>query len=141
MTKRLGTILLAAGLLALPSGAAATGGITPEEIFQSTIDWRVIPGTWEVLPQDNPLAEPKAKNLAAEPRAIMTLRQDGTCRVINKTYRAGSDGLWTHDGHRMFVKFPDGSRVDYFVYGIRGDFMITRSPHPGGRDELWARVK
>ncbi len=141
MTNRFGTILLTAALIAIPTWTAATGGITPEEVFQPTIDWGGIPGTWEILPQDDPLAEPNARNLSTEPRAIMTLREDGTCRVINKDHRAGSDGLWTHEGHKMFVTFPDGSRVDYFVYGIRGDFMITRSPYPDGRDELWARVR
>ena len=70
----------------------------------------------------------------------MTLRKDGTCR-LNKKHPAGSDALWTHDDRKIFVTFSDDSRADFFVYGIRGDFMITRSPPQLGKDELWARVK
>jgi hypothetical protein len=141
MIHRNGLPLLAALLLAVPSLGSAAGGITPEEIFQRIIDWGLVIGTWEVLPEDNPLAEAKAKDSNTKPRSIMTLRKDGTCRVINKRYPAGSDGLWTHEDHKMFVTFQDGSRFDFFVYGIRRDFMITRSPLPTGEDELWARVK
>ena len=141
MVHRIAVLFFIVLLLTVSRGSSTAGGISPEAIFQPVIDWKLVFGTWEVLPEDNPLGEAKAKELSTKPRSIMTLRKDGTCRVINKSHPAGSDALWTHDDHKIFVKFSEESRTDFFVYGIRGDFMITRSPPQLGKDELWARVK
>jgi len=119
---------------------AKAGGIAPEQIFQPTIDWQNAIGTWEVLPEDNPLSEKNRVGEANPHRVIMTLRKDGTCRVFDKARPLGSDGLWTFEDHEMAISFPPGARVDFFVYGIKGDFMVTRSPSKGGKDQLWSKV-
>lgn len=133
-------LLLLLSFATANSNPAYAGGIAPEQIFQASIDWGKIIGTWEVLPEDNPLSE-KTRTGGADPhRSIMTLRKDGTCRVFDKVRTLGSDGLWTFEDHEMAISFPAGLRIDFFVYGIRGDFMITRSPAKGGKDQLWSRV-
>ncbi|MEJ2717090.1 MAG: hypothetical protein P8182_08110 [Deltaproteobacteria bacterium] len=142
MRKAVQFLFIAVLLAALvPHFATAGGGITPEQIYQPKIDWKLLIGTWEVLPDDNPLSEKAKHSPQPKFRVIMTLRKDGTCRIFNKKHRAGSDGLWTFEDHKMFIKFPDGSVSDYYVYGLKKGFMITRSPAKGGRDQLWSRVK
>lgn len=120
---------------------AQHGGITPEQIYQREIEWAQLIGTWEVLPEENPLAENSKSNPNPSHRTLMTLRKDGTCRVFNKDHPTGSDGMWTFENHEMFITFPNGSPMEYFVYGVKRDFMITRSPIKDGRDQLWSRVK
>ncbi len=128
-------------ILLLPQSLTADGGITPEQIYQAAIDWNKLIGTWEVLP-DNHLLEEKAKNNArTSDRMLMTLRKDGTCRVFNKEYPLGSDGRWKSDDHQMLITFPDGRKLDLFIYGIKGDFMVALSPIKKGKDLLWSRVK
>jgi len=138
------TIFLPVILIVLAASATAglrEGGVTPEQIYQPTLDGQSLIGTWEVLPDDNPLAE-KDSNAAKLPhRTIITLRKDGTCRVFDRDRPQGSDGLWTSEGHQMFISFPGGEQLEYFIYGVRGDFMITRSPIKDGKDQLWSRVK
>ena len=132
-------IILLAALV--PQFATAGGGITPEQIYQPKIDWQLLIGTWEVLPDENPLSETAKNDPKPKFRVIMALRKDGTCRIFTRNHRAGSDGLWTFEDHKMFIKLPDGSVNDYYVYGVKQDFMMTRSPENGGRDQLWSRVK
>ena len=125
----------------------AGGGMTPEQIFQKTIHWDDVVGTWEVLPEDNPLAEKRNNGPVAGHRTMMALRKDGTCRLFSKDFPAGADGMWYVDDkdkdkdHIMFIRFPNSTLVDYYVYGVKGDFMVTRSPVRNGRDQLWSRVK
>jgi hypothetical protein len=105
------------------------------------IVWDFLMGTWEVLSEETPLAENAEKNGKASPRTLMTLRKDGTCRVFNKDHPSGSDGLWSLEGHHMYISFPNSTVAEYFVYGVKGDFMVTRSPIKDGHDQLWSRVK
>jgi hypothetical protein len=119
----------------------AGGGITPEQIFLQVIDWQQVVGTWEILPEDSPLHEKNEGSTKPAVRTLMTLRKDGTCRIFNKEFPAGSDALWTFDDHQMFVTFPNGKRQEFYVYGVRSDFMVTRSPIKQGIDQLWSRVK
>jgi len=119
----------------------AEGGITPEQIYQQGIDWNKLIGTWEVLPDDHPLNEKVKNNRRPTDRMLMTLRKDGTCRVFSKEYPLGSDGVWKSDDHQMLITFPNGSTLDLFVYGIKGDFMMASSPIKNGKDLLWSRVK
>ncbi len=134
-------IILFAMVVVVPRILSAEGGITPEQIFQQGIDWDKLIGTWEVLPNDNPLDEKVKNNRRQADRMLMTLRKDGTCRVFNKDYPLGSDGLWKSDDHRMIITFPNGRTLDLFVYGIKGDFMMALSPIKNGKDLLWSRVK
>jgi len=140
MTVRLYLLLLLIFAAINTQAPAKAGGIAPEQIFQPSIDWQKIIGTWEVLPEDNPLSEQNRVGGTGPHRVIMTLRKDGTCRVFDKARPLGSDGMWIFEDHEMSITFPTGARVDYFVYGIKGDFMITRSPARGGKDQLWSRV-
>jgi len=117
-----------------------SGGITPEQIFQNTIDWQSLISTWEALPNEHPLGEREPGNSKPPARVLMTLRKDGTCRIFNQEHPLGSDGLWILEGHEMFISLPGGSKMEFFVYGIKGGFMVTRSPIQGGQDQLWARV-
>jgi hypothetical protein len=128
------------GLIAFLTSNACSDGLVPEKIFQNVIDWNEAVGIWEILPEDNPLAESRTEIKQAE-RALMTLRKDGTCRVIDKESPTGADGLWAHDDHGFQITFRQGTRKDFFVYGIKWDFMITRSPAKDGTDQLWSRVK
>jgi hypothetical protein len=128
-------------LTIFPQAGAADGGITPEKIYQHSIDWKTVVGTWEVLPEEDPLDENNKIRSSASSRTLMTLRKDGTCRIFNKEHPMGSDGLWTFERHEMFVTFSTGSRVEFYVYGVKGDFMVTRSPIKEGRNQLWSRVK
>jgi hypothetical protein len=116
-------------------------GISPEQIYQPAVDWSMVVGTWEILPDDNPLSENHERGPQPKVRTIMTLRKDGTCRMFDKKHPAGADSLWTYEHHEMFIRFPDGSSVGLFVYGVRGDYMVTRSPIKAGKDQLWSRVK
>lgn len=137
-------VLLPVVMIALAAGAAAglrERGITPEQIYQPALDGQSLIGTWEVLPDDNPLAEKENSAGSLPHRTIITLRKDGTCRVFDRDRPQGSDGLWTSEGHQMFISFPGGDQLEYFVYGVRGDFMVTRSPIKDGKDQLWSRVK
>jgi len=129
----------------------AGGGMTPEQIFQQTIDWDQVVGTWEVLPDDNPLAEKRNNGSVSNHRTMMALRKDGTCRIFNKDFPAGADAMWhipdkdrdknRDKDHTMSIRFPNSTLVDFYVYGVKGDFMITRSPVRNGKDQLWSRVK
>jgi hypothetical protein len=119
---------------------SGAGGITPEQIFQHTIDWQSLIATWEALPDEHPLGEKEPGNSKSTARVLMTLRKDGTCRVFNQAHPMGSDGLWTLDGHQMFLSLAGDSKIEFFVYGVKGGFMVTRSPFEGGRDQLWARI-
>ncbi len=141
MRSRLHLLFFILALFAFHSTASGSGGITPEQIFQNSIDWQSLIATWEALPEEHPLGERDPGNSKSPARVLMTLRKDGTCRVFNQEHPMGSDGLWTFEGHEMFMSLPGGSKMELFVYGIKGDFMVTRSPIQGGRDQLWARVK
>lgn len=118
-----------------------SGGITPEEIYQQNLDLRSLLGTWEKLPEVNPLAEKSVKNPDLEFRTLLTLRKDGTCRVFDGSNVSGTDGTWKSDNHNVFVDLPGNIRIEFFVYGVKGDFMVTRSPLENGLDQLWSRVK
>ncbi len=135
------SLILVLFLAAFPPVSLGAGGITPEQIYQPAIDWDKLIGTWEVLPDDHPLDEKVKNSRRPNDRTLMTLRKDGTCRVFNKDYPLGSDGLWTSEDHRMIITFPNGGKLDLFIYGIRGDFMIALSPIKNGKDLLWSRVK
>jgi hypothetical protein len=121
--------------------AIGAGGIAPEQIFQAVIDFQSLMGTWEVLPEEHPLEETGRASVNSSVRTLMALRKDGTCRIFNKEHPTGSDGLWTFDDHEMSITFKNGSQVGYYVYGIKGDFMVTRTPVKKGKDQLWSRVK
>ena len=137
------TSLLAALMISLAwvPGVRAGAGMTPEQIYDPGLKWKRLIGTWEILPDDNPLGEKRNKTNKRGHRMLMTLRKDGTCRIFNADYPDGSDGLWTFEAHKMFITLPDASRLEFYVYGVKGDFMITRSPVKNGRDQLWSRVK
>lgn len=125
---------------AILQGFCFAEGIAPERIFRhGQIDWEGLLGTWEVLPDENPLLE-KGKTSDIQ-RTLMTLRKDGTCRIFNNEFPIGTDGLWTLDDQIMFIAFKDGFKSDYFIYGIKNGFMITRSPVKGGKDQLWSKIK
>jgi hypothetical protein len=121
--------------------ARGAGGIAPEQIFQAVINLQSLIGTWEVLPEEHPLEETGRANANSSIRTLMALRKDGTCRIFNKEHPTGSDGLWTFDDHKMSITFKNGLHVGYYVYGIKGDFMVTRTPVNKGKDQLWSRVK
>lgn len=141
MKTCMATLLLFTSCIAGPASVYSVGGITPEQIYQQAVDWQAVIGTWEVLPEDNPLAERGKQSSAPSSRTLMTLRKDGTCRVFSQDHPMGSDGLWTFESHEMHIRLPDGGKADFFVYGVRGDFMVTRSPIRDGKDQLWSRVK
>ena len=119
----------------------SSGGITPEQIFQASLDWQSVIGTWEKLPDENPLAEIQNSVKAPAFRSLITLRKDGTCRIFNESYPGGADGVWSSDDHRIFVTLPGKAKIDMYVYGVKGDFMMTRTPEKNGLDQLWSRVK
>ena len=119
----------------------SSGGITPEQIFQPNLDWQTVIGTWEKLPEENPLAEKQNSVKTPAFRSLITLRKDGTCRIFNESYPAGADGVWSSDDHRIFVTIPGKAKIDMYVYGVKGDFMMTRTQEKNGMDQLWSRVK
>ena len=140
--KSLWSLLLVLVLTTLGVYSAwAAGGITPEQIYQARINWDKVVGTWEALPDDDPLAENGKNGGRQSQPTLMTLRKDGTCRVLSKEHPLGSNGLWTSNDHGMFIIFPDKTRIELYVYGLKGDFMITQSPPRKGKDQLWGRVK
>ena len=119
----------------------AYSGITPEQIFQPTIQLDSLIGTWEVLPEDSPLAESESPELRSEHRTMLALRKDGTCRIFDPDHTNGADGMWTFEEHEIFITLPSGPKIVFYIYGIKGDFMITRSSIRDGKDQLWSRVK
>lgn len=131
--------VLASLVIAVP--CRGDGGITPEQIYQPSIDWKTLIGTWEVLPDDNPLSEKPASVKPRTRRALISLRQDGTCRIFNDRHPAGSDGMWTFQDHKVFIRFPNADKLEYYVYGIKGDFMVTRSNGTEAKHLLWSRVR
>jgi hypothetical protein len=132
--------LLSMCLIAMGHFAQASG-ITPEQIYQASVDWNAVIGTWEILPEDSPLFEKEKQLPKATQRTLMTLRKDGTCRVFNKEYPLGADGIWTPKEHEMSLTFGTGGRLDLYVYGVKGDFMITQSQGGSEKEQLWSRVK
>jgi hypothetical protein len=120
---------------------AVSQGIAPEQIYQPALDHDALLGPWEALPEDNPLAERKKGGPVLAPRMMMTLRKDGTCRIFDNENPSGADGLWTVEDHELYVTFQSGAVMEFFVYGVKGDFMVTRSPIKAGRDQLWSRVR
>jgi hypothetical protein len=141
MGFRVRIVFLALVVVFAPYAGMAGEGIAPEQIFQSVVDWNSLIGTWEVLPAGNPLDEKSEGHQKALQRILMTLRKDGTCRIFNHENPTGSDGLWTFEDHDMSIKFKNGNRLDFFIYGIKGNFMVTRSPVKEGNDQLWSRIK
>jgi hypothetical protein len=133
--------LLFAMLFPAAGPVLAGGGITPEQIYQAKIDWDRVIGTWEALPDDDPLAETEKNSSKPSHPTLITLRKDGTCRVLSKERPLGSDGLWTASDHGMIINFPDTSRMELYVYGLTGEFMITQCPPETGKDQLWGRVR
>jgi hypothetical protein len=125
----------------IPHGARCAEGIAPEQIFQAVLDLNALMGTWEALPEDNPLDEKNKKTQSASQRVLMTLRKDGTCRIFNQDHPTGSDGIWTLEDHDMAITFRDGSKVEFYVYGVKWGFMVTRSPIKDGTDQLWSKIK
>ncbi len=136
-------VCLAGSMLAEAGGGVELGkpGITPERIFQDTIDWDQVVGTWEVLPDDSPLSRRPTNQSGVVRRTLMTLRKDGSCRVFNEHHPAGSDGMWIFRDHEMFITFSDAPAIKYFVFGVKNDFMVTGSPDKGAGYQLWSRVK
>ena len=116
-------------------------GITPEQIFQQALDPGALLGTREKLPEVNPLAEKSGKGPLLEFRTLMTLRKDGTCRIFDGQNPSGIDGVWIYENHHMSITLNGTSRLEFFVYGVKDDFMVTRSPVKNGVDQLWSRVK
>ena len=123
------------------ANADGSGGITPEQIYQTNLDWQTVIGSWEKLPEENPLAEKPNGFKDPSFRSLITLRKDGTCRIFNEAYPAGIDGVWSYDDHSISVTLPNKVKINMYVYGVRGDFMITRTPEKKGVDQLWSRVK
>ena len=72
---------------------------------------------------------------------LMTLRKDGTCRIFDGQNPSGIDGVWIYENHHMSITLNGTSRLEFFVYGVKDDFMVTRSPVKNGVDQLWSRVK
>lgn len=116
-------------------------GITPEQIYQDHINWEMALGTWEKLPEVNPLSESNRSRSDQGFRTLMTLRKDGTCRIFNAENQTGIDGEWRHENHCMFITLRGTTKLEFFVYGIKNDFMVTRSPLKSFVNQLWSRVK
>jgi len=134
-------VALAVLIVALPQTVMPEGGITPEQIFQPAIKSASLVGTWEVLPEETPLAEQEEREPKVRPRTLLALRKDFTCRIFNVDHPAGSDGLWAFQNHELVITLPAGTKVEFYVYGVKGDFMMTRSPIKEGKDQRWSRVK
>lgn len=135
--------LTVAGLLFFYSviNVHSTGGITPEQIYQANMDAQAVIGSWEKLPEENPLAEKPGSFTDSSFRTLMTFRKDGTCRIFSEAHPTGVDGVWSFEEHKIFVTLPNKAKIDFYVYGVKGDFMITRSREKNGSDQLWSRVK
>ncbi|MBI4963714.1 MAG: hypothetical protein HY913_10610 [Desulfomonile tiedjei] len=142
--------LLASRLLLLPLVILVTasvqdvrgaGGIAPEQIFQEIVKPESLIGTWEVLPDETPLAEQEVREAKSRPRTLLTLRKDFTGRIFDLDHPSGSDGSWIFENHALLITLQSGAKVEFYVYGVKGDFMVTRSPIKGGKDQLWSRVK
>ena len=116
-------------------------GITPEQIYQADIDQQKLLGTWEKLPEVNPLSEAPGRNSNQGFRTLMTLRKDGTCRIFDSSNPSGTDGIWTYKDHGISITLSQATHLEFFIYGIKDDFMVTRSPINRGTDQLWSRVK
>jgi hypothetical protein len=141
MKRRLHLVILLL-LVWLPMVVIAGSiGIKPEQIFQPTVELHTLFGTWEVLPDDSPLEENTGSGPELRQRTLLTLRKDRTCRLIDREHPTGSDGLWTFEEHAVAISLPNGLRVELFVYGVKGDFMMTRSALKDGTEQLWGRVK
>lgn len=138
---RLCILVFFISLNCLPTASYSSGGITPEQIYQANLQWHNVVGSWEKLPEDNPLAENPANLKEADFRSLITLRKDGTCRIFSETYPVGIDGVWSFNDHSIHVTLPNQVKMDMYVYGVKGDFMITRTPAKNGLDQLWSRVK
>ncbi len=134
-------IFLSALFIAPTHADSSSVGIKPEQIYQRELKWKQVIGAWEILPETDPLTESGKGNPGESFRSLMTLRKDGTCRVFDKKRPMGKDGIWNIEGHRMYITFPNGSKEGFYVYGVAGDFMVTRSPMENGMDQLWSRVK
>jgi hypothetical protein len=126
--------------LVAPNITVASVGITPEQIFQPTIDINHLIGTWEELPDTSPLQDTGSIHTSVA-RTLITLRKDGTCRYFSKSMPMGSDGLWVLEDHEIQIKLKNSSEIIYYVYGIKDDFMITKSKISNDKDVLWAKVK
>lgn len=133
-------LLSLAGIASIFGSSTGSGGVTPEQIFQPSIDWQAVFGTWEVIPEGHPLSENANRMLRQDRATLLTLRRDGTCRMFDKDHPAGADGIWTFESHEMYIKLHGGSERDFYIYGVKGDFMVTRSPIQGGKDQLWSRI-
>lgn len=136
-----GVLVFAVVAALMPHATQSADGVTPEQIFQPVIDLNALIGTWEALPEDNPLDEKGKRITSASHRVLLTLRKDGTCRMFKHDNPTGSDGIWTLEDHDMSVRFQDGSRMEFYVYGAKWGFMVTRSPIKDGTDQLWSTVK
>ncbi len=141
MTRGLFFLVIIPLMVSTALSSVEGGGITPEQIYQRRLDWNRVVGTWEALPVETPLSENAGKKQRSSHRILMTLRKDGTCRVFNKDHPVGSDGMWVIDGHKMVLTHPNGGLAEFYIYGVKGDFMITRSPIKNGKHQLWSRVK
>lgn len=129
-------------LMAVFITRAAAGVPAPELIYSDKAPREEsLIGTWEVLPDVDPLAEKHAQQEPKKCRILVTLRQDGTCRVFNEDYPNGSDGVWFFSNRRVFIKFPSGVTVNYYVYGVKGPYMVTTRLGREGPDQLWSRVR
>lgn len=135
-----GIVVLTILLCGIPDRSGGNG-ITPEQIYQPEIKLHHLIGTWEILPENNPLAEATKTNPSVSQRTLMTLRVDGTCRIFDKTHPEGSDGLWTFEDHAMYITFKNSPGIEFYVYGVKADFMVTRSPIKQGKDQLWSKIK
>lgn len=135
-------LLLGTLLLALPISGHAQG-VTPEQIYQQVISVDEITGAWEILPEENPLTDSGNENKDSR-RKLLTLRKDGTCRILDEVNHVVTDGTWRLDEHELHLHPKGGSKSayrTYFVYGIRNGFMVTRLKGVKGKDELWSRIK
>ena len=128
------------GIAALP--CFSEFGIKPEQVYTREVPpWRLIVDTWEILPNIDPLAEKPYLRSKSTQRTRMTLRKDGKCRVFNEDFPKGSDGRWFYQDRRITISLSKATSIEYFVYGVKGDYMWTHTSRKGGRDQLWTRAK
>jgi hypothetical protein len=119
----------------------AAEGLKPEQIYQPKIDCNTAIGTWEILPDTPPLEKKDKDPEKPANRTLMTLRKDGTCRLFDDDHPLGADGKWTCGDHELTILLSKEVRLELFVYGIKGDFMITTVRNGQTPDQLWSRVK